>query len=76
MSTPDCPSRAGWQPIYNILEGRFELLVVNAQSIQRMPGRKTDMPDAEWIATLLQHGLLQPSFIPDRLQSELRELSR
>src|SRR5919202_336017 len=65
-----------WQPIYNILEGRFELFVVNAQAIKRMPGRKTDMTDAEWIATLMQHGLLQRSFIPDRLQSELRELSR
>jgi transposase len=75
-STLDCPSRTGWQPIYKILEGRFELFVVNAQSIQRMAGRKTDMSDAEWIATLLQHGLLQPSFIPDRLQGELRDLSR
>ena len=65
-----------WQPIYNILEGRLELFVVNAQSIQRMAGRKTDMTDAEWIATLMQHGLLQPSFIPDRPQSELRDLSR
>jgi transposase len=65
-----------WQPIYNILEGRFELFVVNAQSIKRMPGRKTDMTDAEWIATLMQHGLLQRSFIPDRLQGELRDLSR
>src|SRR4030095_10328618 len=65
-----------WQPIYNILEGRFELFVVNAQAIKRMPGRKTDMTDAEWIATLLQHGLLQPSFIPDRPQRELRDLSR
>src|SRR5574341_2319279 len=59
-----------WQPIYNILEGRFELFVVNAQAIKRMPGRKTDLTDAEWIATLMQHGLLQRSFIPDRLQSE------
>jgi transposase len=65
-----------WQPVYNILEARFELLVVNAQSIKRMAGRKTDMTDAEWIATLLQHGLLQPSFIPDRQQRELRDLSR
>jgi transposase len=65
-----------WQPIYNILEGRFEILVVNAQSIKRMPGRKTDMKDAEWIATLLQHGLLQASFIPDHSQRELRDLTR
>jgi transposase len=47
-----------WQPIYNILEGRFELYLVNAQSIKRMPGRKTDMKDAEWIASLMQVGLL------------------
>ena len=47
-----------WQPIHNILEGRFEVFLVNAQSIKRMPGRKTDMKDAEWIATLMQHGLL------------------
>lgn len=65
-----------WQPIYNILEGRFEIFLVNAQSIKRMPGRKTDMKDAEWIANLMQHGLLQRSFIPDRQQRELRELSR
>ena len=65
-----------WQSIYNILEDRFELFVVNAQSIKRMSGRKTDMTDAEWIATLLQHGLLQRSFIPDREQRELRDLSR
>jgi transposase len=65
-----------WQPIYNILEGQFELYLVNAQSIKRMPGRKTDMKDAEWIATLMQHGLLQRSFIPDRDQRELRDLTR
>jgi transposase len=65
-----------WQPVFNILEGRFVLFVVNAQSIKRMPGRKTDMTDAEWIATLMQHGLLQCSFIPERDQRELRDLSR
>jgi transposase len=65
-----------WQPIYNILEGRFALFVVNAQAIQRLPGRKTDLTDAEWIATLMQHGLLQRSFIPEREQRELRDLSR
>lgn len=65
-----------WQPIYNILEGHFELYLVNAQSIKRMPGRKTDMKDAEWIATLMQHGLLQRSFIPNRDQRELRDLTR
>ena len=65
-----------WQPVYNILEDRFELYLVNAQSIKRMSGRKTDMKDAEWIATLMQHGLLQRSFIPDRQQRELRDLTR
>ena len=65
-----------WQPIYNILEGRFELYLVNAQAIKRMPGRKTDMKDAEWIATLMQHGLLQRSYIPARDQRELRDLTR
>lgn len=65
-----------WKPIYNLLEGQFELLVVNAQHIKAVPGRKTDVRDAEWIADLLRHGLLRPSFIPDRPQRELRELTR
>jgi len=65
-----------WQPIYNILEGRFELFVVNAQAIKRMPGRKTDITDAEWLAQLMQHGLLQRSFIPEPNQRALRDLSR
>lgn len=65
-----------WQPVYNLLEGSFELLVVNAQHIKAIPGRKTDMKDAEWIADLLRHGLLRASFIPDRPQRELRELTR
>lgn len=65
-----------WKPIYNLLEDRFEIFLVNPQAIKRMPGRKTDMKDAEWIATLLQHGLLQRSFVPDREQRELRELAR
>ncbi len=64
------------QPIYHILEDRFDLWLVNAQSIKRMPGRKTDMKDAEWIATLMQHGLLQRSFIPTREQRQLRDLTR
>lgn len=65
-----------WQPINNILEGRFEVFLVNAQAVKRMPGRKTDLKDAEWLATLMQHGLLQRSFIPERQQRELRELAR
>jgi transposase len=65
-----------WKPVYNILEGTFELLVVNAQHLKAVPGRKTDVRDAEWIADLLRHGLLRPSFIPSRPERELRELSR
>jgi transposase len=65
-----------WQPFHNVLAGRFEVFLVNAQSIKRMPGRKTDMKDAEWIATLMQHGLLQRSLIPDKARRELRDLTR
>lgn len=65
-----------WVPIYNILEGPFELLVVNAQHIKNVPGRKTDVKDCEWIADLLRHGLLRGSFIPPKPQRQLRELVR
>jgi transposase len=66
-----------WKPLYNLLEAaEFEPMVVNAQHIKAVPGRKTDVRDAEWIAELLQHGLLRASFIPDRAQRELRELVR
>jgi transposase len=65
-----------WKPIYNLLEGDFEVLVVNARHIKAVPGRKTDVKDAEWIADLLQHGLLRASFIPSAPQRELRELTR
>jgi transposase len=65
-----------WKPVYNLLEGSFELLVVNAQHMKAVPGRKTDVKDAEWIADLLRHGLLRPSFIPSRPERELRELTR
>ncbi len=65
-----------WKPIFNVLEGSFELLLVNAQHLKAVPGRKTDVKDAEWIADLLRHGLLKASFIPDRDQRELRELVR
>ena len=64
------------QPIYNLLEGLFEILVVNAQHIKALPGRKTDVRDAEWIADLLQHGLLRASFIPSPKERELRDLTR
>lgn len=66
-----------WKPIYNLLELEdIQALVVNAKSIKNVPGRKTDVKDAEWIANLLRHGLLQGSFIPNRDQRELRELIR
>lgn len=66
-----------WKPIYNILELEdIKVIVVNAKHIKNVPGRKTDVKDAEWIADLLQHGLLQGSYIPTREQRELRELIR
>ena len=65
-----------WQPVYNILEEHFEVWLVNAQHVRNVPGRKTDMTDAEWLAQLMQYGLLKPSFIPPRPQRELRELVR
>ena len=65
-----------WKPIYNLLEDVFTVLVVNAQHIKAVPGRKTDIKDAEWIADLLRHGLVRGSYIPDRPQQELRELVR
>lgn len=67
-----------WQPIWNILEEveLFELVLVNAHHIKTVPGRKTDIKDAQWLAELLQHGLVRGSFVPDRAQRELRELTR
>ena len=65
-----------WKPIWNLLEGQVELLLVNAQHVKTVPGRKTDVQDSEWLADLLRHGLLRPSFVPDREQRELRELTR
>jgi transposase len=65
-----------WQPIWNLLEGRFQLMLVNARHIKAVPGRKSDVRDCEWIANLLRHGLLKGSFVPDRQQRELRELTR
>ena len=65
-----------WKPIYNILEELFQILLVNARHIKNVPGRKTDVKDCEWIAQLLQYGLLKGSFIPPRLQRELRDLTR
>jgi transposase len=65
-----------WQPIYNLLEDEFTLLLANARHIKAVPGRKTDVRDCEWVADLLRHGLLKASFVPQREQRELRELTR
>lgn len=65
-----------WKPIYNILEGHFELLVVNAKHVKNVPGRKTDVKDAEWLAQLLHVGLLKASFVPPAGQREMRDLTR
>lgn len=65
-----------WKPVFNILEASFEVMLVNAQHIKAVPGRKTDVKDAQWIAELLQHGLLRPSFIPPLAQRDLRDLTR
>ncbi len=65
-----------WKPVWNLLEGSFELVLANARHIKAVPGRKTDVRDCEWIADLLRHGLLHGSFVPDRDQRELRELTR
>src|SRR5215211_6307334 len=65
-----------WKPIWNLLEESFALLLVNARHVKAVPGRKTDVRDCEWLADLLRHGLLTGSFVPDRSQRELRELTR
>jgi transposase len=66
-----------WKPVYNILELLgLEAIVVNAHHMKAVPGRKTDTKDAAWIADLLQHGLLKPSYVPDKEQRELREVVR
>ncbi len=73
---PTPPTGVYWRPIYNLLAGQLALLVVNAAHIKRVPGRKTDVSDSEWLADLLRHGLVRASFIPDRPQRELRDLTR
>lgn len=65
-----------WMPIYDALEGYVEIVVGNAQHIMNVPGRKTDESDAEWLAKLLRHGLVKPSFVPERQFRELRQLTR
>lgn len=65
-----------WKPVYEVLEGSFELLVANAQHVKNVPGRKTDPEDAAWLARLLRHGLLRASFVPPRAIRDLRDLTR
>lgn len=65
-----------WKPVFNLLEGQFEILVVNAEHLNKVAGRKTDVEDAEWIADLLRHGLLKGSFIPGAQQRAWRDLTR
>ena len=65
-----------WKPVWNVLEGQFQLILVNAQHVKNVPGRKTDVKDSEWIAELLQHGFLHPSFVPEIRIRDLRDLTR
>jgi len=65
-----------WKPVFNILEGVLEVVLVNARHVKGVPGRKTDVRDCEWLADLLRHGLLRASFIPPLPIRELRELTR
>ena len=65
-----------WKPVYYLLEDDFELLLVNAQHVKNVPGRKTDVKDAQWLCQLLEHGLLRASFVPPKPIRELRDLTR
>lgn len=65
-----------WKPVWNILDGNFQLLLVNPTELKRVPGRKSDVTDSQWIANLLHCGLLRSSFVPPRAQRELRDLTR
>jgi transposase len=65
-----------WKPVYEVLEGTVELVVANAQHVKNVPGRKSDPEDAAWLARLLRHGLLQPSFVPSRPIRDLRDVTR
>jgi len=65
-----------WKPVFNLLEGDFEVWLVNARHVAQVPGRKTDVSDSEWLAELMLHGMLKPSFIPPKPQRALRDLTR
>src|ERR1700733_15247328 len=69
-------NRVSCKPIWNLCEGIFKMLLVNAEHIKQVPGRKTDVKDSQWIAELLQHGLLKPSFVPEKPIRQLRDLTR
>jgi transposase len=65
-----------WKPVWNILEGHFTIILANAQHVKNVPGRKTDAKDSEWIAELVQHGLLRSSYVPPEIIRDLRDLTR
>ena len=65
-----------WKPVWNVLDGRFSLLLVNPRHLKKVPGRKTDTTDAQWLAQLLECGLLRGSFVPPRTVRDLRDLTR
>ena len=70
------PSGVYWKPVSDVLEDAFTLLLINMQELKRVPGRKTDVKDSEWLAQLLECGLLRPSFVPPPPIRELRDLTR
>src|SRR5204863_4123961 len=65
-----------WMPVYTVLEGHFDVSVVNARHVRQLPGRKTDVNDSQWLATLLRHGLLRKSFVPAKKIRALRDMTR
>lgn len=65
-----------WKPVFNLLEGNFDVILVNSKHVKQVPGRKTDVKDAEWLAELLSYGLLKASYIPAKPQRDLRDLTR
>src|SRR6266851_8212430 len=65
-----------WKPVFYVLEAEFECWLLNARHMRNVPGRKTDMADAEWICRLMEHGLVRPSFVPPPAIRELRDLTR
>jgi transposase len=65
-----------WKPVWNMLDGQFTIILANAQHVKNVPGRKTDVKDSEWIAELVQHGLLRSSYVPPEIIRDLRDLTR